>query len=176
LLTGCREDELINAKRRDFDATGRTLTVLGKGNKSRVIDLNWNDGYKLFESIPAFAGKPSLFWRHEDKRVRSDSKRSPTFRGDPIEDPGPTFARLGNGTEEWAAEHGVPFVRFCFHDLRHRHAVDYLKSGGNIYDLRDRLGHETLAMTEKYLKHITPEQARIAKYGRAAAIHLVQQA
>jgi integrase/recombinase XerD len=168
LVTGCREDELIKAGWRDYDAQRRELTVVGKGSKKRVVDLSWGEGYKLFESIPVFAGKPSIFWRHDDKRVRSDSKRKPTFRGDPIEDPGPTFARIGNATEQWAAENGVQFVRFVFHDLRHRHAVDYLKAGGNIYDLQARLGHSTVKQTEEYLKHVSPEQARIAKYGRAA--------
>jgi integrase/recombinase XerD len=168
LLTGCREDELINAGLRDYDAKRKELTVIGKGNKRRVVDLKWGDAYKLFDSIPVFAGKPWIFWRHEDKRVRGDSRRAPTFRGDQIEDPGPTFARIGNGTEAWAGEEGRQFVRFRFHDLRHRHCVDYLKAGGNIFDLQQRVGHSSIKQTEEYLKHITPEQARIAKYGRAA--------
>jgi integrase/recombinase XerD len=138
LLTGAREDELIKASRRDLDTKRKELTVVGKGDKRRVIDLKWGDTYKLFESIPAFVDKPWLFWRHEDKRVRSDSEREATFRGDQIEDPGPTFARLGNATEAWAEEEGRQFVRFRFHDLRHRHCVDFLKAGGNIFDLQQR--------------------------------------
>jgi integrase/recombinase XerD len=168
LLTGCREDELIKATHRDLDMKRKELTVIGKGGKRRVVDLKWGDAYKLFESIPVFAGKPGIFWRHEDKRVRSDSEREPTFRGDQIEDPGPTFARIANATEAWAEDEGQQFVRFRFHHLRHRHCVDFLKEGGNIFDLQQRVGHSSIKQTEEYLKHISPEQARIAKYGRAA--------
>jgi integrase/recombinase XerD len=170
LKSGCREDELIKATRRDLDDKRKELTVIAKGNKRRVIDLSWDGGFELFDSIPAFAGKPWLFWRHEDKRVRKDnakrgSDRKPTFRGDQIEDPAAVFLRITLETEAWAKENGVQFVRFRFHDLRHRHCVDYLKSGGNIFDLQQRVGHSSIKQTEEYLKHISPEQARIAKYG-----------
>jgi integrase/recombinase XerD len=168
LLTGCREDELVQATRRDHDTNRKELTVIGKGDKRRVVDLKWGGADKLFESIPAFAGKPWIFWRHEDKRVRSDSGRAPTFQGDRIEDPAQVFRRIAEETEAWAEEEGRQFVRFRFHDLRHRHCVDFLKAGGNIFDLQQRVGHSSIKQTEEYLKHISPEQARIAKYGRVA--------
>jgi integrase/recombinase XerD len=168
LLTGCRLNELVSAKLRDHDPAARTLTVLGKRNKKRVIDLNWRDGYKLFDSLPVFAGKPWLFWRHEDKRARGDSKRKPTFRGDKIDDPSQNFRRITDATEALCEEEGKQFVRFVFHDPRHRHCVDYLNSGGDIYDLNKRVGHSTLKQTEEYLEHVTSAQARIAKYGRVA--------
>jgi integrase/recombinase XerD len=169
LLTGCRLSELTNAKFRDFDPKARTLTVTGKGNKKRVIDLSWNDGDKFFASLPVFAGKPWLFWRHENLRVRKDSERDPKFRGDELTDASQNFRRITNETETWCEENDRQFVRFVFHDLRHRHCVDYLKSGNSIYDLNKRVGHSTLKQTEEYLEHITPEQARIAKYGTGGA-------
>lgn len=36
-LTGCRQDELVTARWRDYDAVRSTLRVVGKGNKSRVL-------------------------------------------------------------------------------------------------------------------------------------------
>jgi integrase/recombinase XerD len=168
LLTGCREDELVQATRRDHDTKRQELTVIGKGDKRRVVDLKWGGADKLFESIPVFAGKPWIFWRHENKRVRRDSKRDPTFRGDQIEDPAETFKRIVDAAELWAEAEGKQFVRFRFHDLRHRHCVDFLKAGGNIFDLQQRVGHSSIKQTEEYLKHVSPDQARIAKYGRAA--------
>jgi integrase/recombinase XerD len=172
LLTGCRIEELVNATRRDLNLDAKTLTIReAKHNSARVIDLSWNDGDKFFASRPAFAGKPWLFWRHEDKRVRGDSKRKPTFRGDKIEDASQNFRRITDGTEAWCTEEGKQFVRFVFHDLRHRHAVDFLvsgKPGCDVYALNKRMGHSSLKQTEEYLDHITSEQARIAKYGKAA--------
>jgi len=40
--TGCRQDELVTAQRPDLDRAGRLLTVTGKGNKRRVIELDEN--------------------------------------------------------------------------------------------------------------------------------------
>jgi integrase/recombinase XerD len=172
ILSGCRIEELVNATRRDFDPKARTLTIKkAKHNSARVIDLNWNDGDKFFASLPAFAGKQWLFWRDEDKRVRKDSKRKPTFKGDKLEDASQNFRRITDSVADECAENKTQFVRFVFHDLRHRHAVDFLASGKpgcDIYALNRRMGHSSLKQTEEYLDHITPEQARIAKYGKAA--------
>ena len=173
LLTGCREDELVKATLRDHDPKRKELTVIAKGNRRRVIDLRWGNADNLFTSIPVFAGKPWIFWRHEDKRLRKDnaergSDRVMKHKGDEIEDPAQIFKRLVDETSVWAEENGKQFVRFRFHDLRHRHCVDYLKAGGNIFDLQQRVGHSSIKQTEEYLKHVSPEQARIAKYGRAA--------
>ncbi len=55
------------------------------------------------------------------------------------------------------------FQPFRFHDLRHRHAVDWLKSGRSIYDLQQRLGHGSIKTTEIYLGYLTPNERRVAK-------------
>jgi len=171
LLTGCRIEELVNATCRDFDPKAKTLAIRkAKHNSTRVIDLSWNDGDKFFASLLPFAGKPWLFWRDEDKRVRADSNRKPTFKGDKLDDASQNFRRITDAVEEECAEIGEQFVRFVFHDLRHRHAVDFLASGKpgcDVYALNKRLGHSSLKQTEEYLEHITPEQARVAKYGKA---------
>jgi integrase/recombinase XerD len=172
LLTGCRIEELVGAARRDFDPKAKTLTIRkAKHNSVRVIDLTWNSGDKFFASLPEFPGKQWLFWRDEDKRVRSDSKRKPTFKGDKLDDASQNFRRITDAVANECEGNGTQFVRFVFHDLRHRHAVDYLASGKpgcDVYALNKRMGHSSLKQTEEYLEHITPEQARIAKYGRAA--------
>jgi integrase/recombinase XerD len=118
LLSGCRIEELVNATRRDFDPVAKTLTIKkAKHNSARIIDLSWNNGHEFFASLPAFAGKPWLFWRHEDKRVRSDSEREPTFKGDKIEDASQNFRRFTDAIADQCAETGKQFVRFVFHDL-----------------------------------------------------------
>lgn len=55
--------------------------------------------------------------------------------------------------------------RFAFHDLRHWFAVDFLRSGGNIYALQQILGHSSITTTEIYLRFLTPEEQQRAKYG-----------
>jgi integrase/recombinase XerD len=153
LKTGAREDELAKAKRVDLDHTHKQLTVIGKRNKLRVIDLAPFEGYEFLTALPAFVGKPHLFW-HD--------------KGEPYASFAPTFNKLMNRTEAWAKANGVEFRRFRFHHLRHRHAVDWLKSGRDIYSLQGRLGHTSIKTTEMYLDYLTPKEVQVAKFGAAA--------
>ncbi|MET4483153.1 tyrosine-type recombinase/integrase [Bradyrhizobium sp. F1.13.3] len=172
--TGVREDALISLKRDAVSDRGE-LKVVDKGNKFRVIDLS-EDDIRFFASIPAFIGKEWLFWRTTDKRVRKDSNRKPTFRGDCIEDPAAEFKREMHRVAAWAAANGVEFRHFAFHHLRHKFAIEYMRNGGYIYDLQKILGHSTVRQTEEYLKYLTPEQQLVATHGVSAAGHRTQRA
>jgi integrase len=52
-------------------------------------------------------------------------------------------------------------VDFRFHDLRHTCAAWLIQAGVSITQVRDVLGHSTVAMTEKYA-HLAPENVRAA--------------
>lgn len=67
-----------------------------------------------------------------------------------------------------AVEAKVVKRRYRFHDLRHWYAVDYLRRGGLIYDLQQIMGHKSITTTERYLKFLTPEQQRRAKFSDVA--------
>jgi integrase/recombinase XerD len=171
--TGAREDELVKAKRRHVDQERKELTVVGKGNKLRTLDLEPMNGHRVIDAAPEFDGREWLFWRTDNKRVRKDSKRAPTLRGDRIEDPGPTFVRIVQATQKYAKENDIEFQPFRFHDLRHRHAVDWLQSGRSIYDLQQRLGHSSIKTTEIYLKYVTADQARTATHAARPRLAVV---
>lgn len=146
LATGCRLEELANARRTQVDHARKQLTVRGKRNKLRVIDLDgW--GYEIFKSLPASIGGAYLFWHHQGEPYRTVSGR---------------FRVIVASVAKAAQKQEQDFRPFRFHDLRHRHAVDWLKSGGSIYDLMHRLGHTSVKTTEIYLKYLTPDEARTA--------------
>lgn len=145
--TGCRIEELVNAHRGGLDAR-RQLTVRGKGNKVRVIDLD-EPTYELLRALPVRLRCPFLFWHHDGKHYANASSR---------------FAAIVKGAQKAAQREAREFRPFTFHHLRHRHAVDWLKSGRSIYDLQQRLGHEHISTTEIYLKFLTPEEQRAAKF------------
>jgi len=75
------------------------------------------------------------------------------------------FAAIVRAAHKVAQHQQPDFRPFRFHDLRHRHAVDWLKSGRSIYDLQQRLGHESIKTTEWYLRFLTPDEVRAVKYG-----------
>lgn len=154
---GCRLEELVTAERSKLDHTHRQLTVRGKGNKVRVVDLSFGNAYEVLRALPVRLGCKWLFWHGDGQPYRNLSSR---------------FAALVRGVNQTAieeareAKHDEPDFRiFRFHDLRHRHAVDWLKAGRSIYDLQQRLGHASIKTTEIYLAFLTPEEARAAMFG-----------
>jgi integrase/recombinase XerD len=161
LKTGCRLNELVTAQRAGVDHARRQLTVKGKGNKLRVIDLVTPpyDAYDVIRRVPAHLGSRWLFWHHAGEPYRAASKHVHEL-----------VAAVHRQAlrEATAAGHAAPdFRRFRLHDLRHRFAVDYLKAGGSIYTLQNHLGHTSVQTTEIYLKYLTPDEAARAKAGVA---------
>jgi integrase/recombinase XerD len=117
------------------------------------VDLLPFDAYEYLRSLPAYAKSDRVFWHHDGQDYKEFAKQ---------------FADITRRTLEWAEENGVLFRRFRFHDLRHYHAVEFLKSGRDIYDLQKRLGHSSVKVTEMYLIYLTAEEERVAKFGKAA--------
>lgn len=148
LLTGCRQDELVTLERRHVDLPRRAISVLGKGNKRRVVSLS-DEAVALFRVIPPSLATRAVFW-HSDGR--------------PFVNVATRFSLYGRQLAAATAKDGREFRRFRFHDLRHRFAVDYLRSGrGSIYTLQQELGHTSLKVTEIYLSFLTAEEAQAAK-------------
>lgn len=159
LLTGCRQDELVTLERRHVDLARRAISVHGKGNKRRLVSLS-DEAVALFAGIPVSLATRSVFW-HSDGR--------------PFANPATRFSLYARSVAEAeakevaaAAKEGrkvLPtFRRFRFHDLRHRFAVDYLRSGrGGVYTLQHEMGHTSIRVTELYLAFLTPDEAQQAK-------------
>jgi integrase/recombinase XerD len=157
IATGAREEELLQATRSDVDASHARLTLVGKRGKRRTIDLNPFDGIRLVASLTAYVGKPLLFWHSAGEGYRNFSSQ---------------FAAIVARTAEYARQHGVSFRPFRFHDLRHLHAIAWLRSGRSIYELQHRLGHASIKTTEGYLVagYLTYEQQEAAKAASPGAV------
>ena len=62
LVTGCRQDELAKATWSQLDLDAKRLTVIGKGRKTRAIDLVPFGGDEVFANLPRGVGDAPLFW------------------------------------------------------------------------------------------------------------------
>lgn len=149
--TGARQAELSTAQRSRLDHARRQLTIIGKGNKLRTINLP-DDAYEIVRQVPARLGCKWLFWHGEGEPYRNVSSR---------------FRAIVVRAQKEAQSKGEEFTPFRFHDLRHYFAVEKLKEGWSLYDLQQHLGHSSVKVTEMYLRYLTPEEKRIALQGRA---------
>jgi integrase/recombinase XerD len=164
LMTGARLDELGKVQRHHFDRARAQLTVIGKRNKLRVIDLEdagEDFGLVLFSALPATLETRALFWHRPPKGKRG--------LGDPAARPysqiSSNFGRIVEGTAQQAQKQDQYFRPFRFHDLRHVHAVQWLKSGRSIYALQQRLGHTSVKTTEMYLAYLTADERHQVMFG-----------
>lgn len=149
-VTGCRQDELVRLSSKGFNPKRNTLTVIGKGNKRRTIDLS-DEAAAHFSAQPRTLGSP-LFFVKED--------------GTPFDQASSDFTHLKRAVRKKLKEEGREFQDFRFHDLRHLFAVETLRSGAmDIYKLSKHLGHTSVKTTEIYLEFLSPEEQERAKHG-----------
>lgn len=148
-LTGCRRMEIVGLKKTDVDFFTRQLTVVGKGNRSRIIPM----GDELH----------ALLWRLKDmpteyvftyQALRTD-RRKRLVKGEryPMTDAG-----LRTALRRAAAHGGVD--NFRFHDIRHTTATRVLRTS-NLRVVQKLLGHAKVETTTKYA-HAMQEDVRAA--------------
>jgi integrase/recombinase XerD len=155
LFTGCRMDELVSAKRSQFAPDKRQLTVIGKRNKMRTIDLN--DAAFDVISRAAEDGSDWLFSHSDGLKYKQVSSR---------------WRNLCDGSAGNAGPENDGITPFPFHNLRHRYAVDYLKTPlpdgrtPSIYVLSQHLGHTSVKTTEIYLAYLSPTEKQAVMFGQ----------
>jgi integrase/recombinase XerC len=147
--TGARAGELRSLRFGDFDLYRRTVTVLGKGSKRRLIPVsaevtNTVDEYLLTE-YPLLKRVPT----------RSDYLWFPVYHvGDRLIGLKPERSSSYRGFYEWwkqvetaaGVQHRKP------HAMRHTFATDVLDATeGDLYAVKELLGHSSTRVTEVYL-------------------------
>lgn len=63
---------------------------------------------------------------------------------------------------EWERAIRVAGLKIRFHDLRHVFAVNAVRAGVPLQDLRVLLGHKTLTMVLRYSRHVPGNAAEVA--------------
>jgi integrase/recombinase XerD len=168
LKTGARLDELAKAERRHFDKERKQLTIVGKRNKLRVVDLvdaGDDFGFEVLAALPVSLETKALFWH---RRTAGRRSRLGQRSAAPYKQISNNFGRLVKAVAVQAQKQEQEFRPFTFHHLRHRFAVDWLKSGRSIYVLQQRLGHTSIKTTEMYLEYLTHEERQQVMLGRTS--------
>jgi integrase/recombinase XerC len=131
--TGMRLSELIDLKERDIDFYSRTVKVLGKRNKERIIPIN-QPLVKLIQDYQHFKNSEGLM--HEYLIVSEKGNQ-----GYPI-----MIQRI---TKKYLSL-VTTLAKKSPHILRHSYATHLLNNGAELTAIKDLLGHTSLSATQVY--------------------------
>jgi integrase len=135
LHTGMRRGEILNLKWHDIDLNSGSIIIRdSKNGQPRHVPMDSAVRDLLSGYIPT-SGSSHVFPSASGARRSTVQK---AFRN----------ARI---------RAGMPDLHF--HDLRHTFASHWVMSGGDIYVLKDILGHKSIVMTQRYA-HLSPTYKR----------------
>jgi len=141
LDNGLRASEIAGITLGNFNSKDGYMKVMGKGAKERIVPVGEFVKMRLWHYIdkvrPESVGPEHdrLFLSREGKPITANTIKL-------------IFTRLAKGS-------GVK--RLHAHLCRHTFAINYLLNGGDIFSLKEILGHTTLDMVNHYL-HFTGSQ------------------
>jgi len=159
LDNGLRASEIANITLGNLDLKGGFVKVMGKGSKERIVPIGdyvkmilWN----YITSVrpdPTVIGCDNLFLTSNGRPITTNTIKL-------------VFSRL-------AKISGVK--RLHAHLCRHTFAVNYLLNGGDIFTLREILGHTALEMVNHYLTFTRSQlTAQHHQYSPMDKLHKVQ--
>ncbi|MEN3792481.1 site-specific tyrosine recombinase XerD [Fulvimarina sp. MAC3] len=142
--TGLRVSELVSLPKSMLASRARTITVLGKGNKERLIPI----GAEAREALDAYglALKTSGTKDDDPFLFPADSESGHLSRQ--------VFARELKGL---AARAGIPVAKISPHVLRHAFASHLLQNGADLRSVQELLGHADISTTQIYT-HVLEER------------------
>jgi integrase/recombinase XerC len=136
---GLRRGEVVGLMIGDFSRSACTLHVRGKGNKDRVVVL------------PQVGSQALSKYLATRQTVPPEAPLFVTANGRPITHRAVTRAVRRAGRRLGVHVHP--------HMFRHSYATELLERGADIRDIRDLLGHESVATTEIYT-HVSAARRR----------------
>ena len=131
--TGMRIAEVVGLRVEDFE--GRRIRFVGKGRKMREVYITTETLGMVDEYIIEY-GIMGYLWSVNDGVL--------TCNGEP-----PTVNTVRKWLREAFAAAG--FEGFYPHALRHSFATDLQIRGASVMEIKEMIGHESVATTERYL-------------------------
>jgi tyrosine recombinase xerC len=142
--TGVRVDELVNIRLKDIDVSDRTIRILGKGSKERVVVFGVNTQSDL-------------------KKYLSDGRRQLDIKGNDYlflnKDGNRLSSRYVRKIIDDIVVKASIKMHISPHMLRHTFATEMLNNGADLVSVKDLLGHESLNTTSIYT-HLSDDKIR----------------
>jgi len=143
--SGLRRSELCSIDLRDLDMKSRTVRVLGKGAKQRIVPI----GGKAVEAVSAY-----LDFRKNPVTQVSDFNALFLLKNGKRLTPRMVYHIVSKAFE------GMPDMERAHpHMLRHTTATHLLDNGADLRAVKEILGHESLRTTQRYT-HLTVERMK----------------
>lgn len=140
--TGLRAAEVVGLDVTDIDFRNRRISVVGKGDKERIVLFGEPCAAALDDYIQkerkVSVGESALFTNGQGRRL--------------------TARTFQNIVRRWATVAGLP-GDVSPHTLRHSFATHLLDGGADLKSVQQLLGHENLATTQNYT-HISIDRLR----------------
>ncbi|WP_375579846.1 site-specific tyrosine recombinase/integron integrase [Marivirga tractuosa] len=133
--TGIRLSELIGLKYSDFNIQSKTIRVLGKGNKERIIPFHT----KILSRL-------NTYITHKNK-LFSDNESSPLIVSNNGNE---AYPMMVNRITKKYLNQVTTISKISPHVLRHTFATHLLNKGADLNAVKDLLGHSSLAATQVY--------------------------
>ena len=141
---GLRASEVVGVNLLDLDFKDRSLRVVGKGSKERVVLFGETCATAIQDFVHSERvvadGEKALFTNAQGRRL--------------------TTRTLQNVVKRWAMRVGLP-PETSPHTLRHSFATHLLDGGADLKSVQQLLGHESLATTQVYT-HVSIERLKKA--------------
>ena len=136
--TGCRVSEMINVKLKDIDFTNKTIRIMGKSSKERIVYYGDYASKYLEEYLKKVEVKDYLFINKKQEKLSVSEVELM------IKD---IMKHISIKT------HVTP------HTLRHTFATHLLNNGADIKTVQELLGHANLSTTGIYT-HISSDRLK----------------
>ncbi|MCW0952834.1 tyrosine recombinase XerC [Weissella ceti] len=142
--TGARVSEMANMQIKDIDQRARVVTIIGKGNKTRIVPF----GQYAADALDIYLNDGRLVLMQATHAVHDTLLVNK--RGEPITPAGIEYvlksvAKKSGLTQDVSA-----------HMFRHTFATDMLNNGADLRTVQQLLGHSSLSTTQIYT-HVTTD-------------------
>ncbi|BDR54825.1 tyrosine recombinase XerC [Bombiscardovia apis] len=149
--TGMRVAELTGLDLGDLTMSERTVRVMGKGSKERVVPF----GLPACKAIEVWLSQGRPVLADHNNAAGSASSESALFLG--LQGRRIGQRQVRQVVHELAQEADLPSI--SPHALRHSAATHLLDGGADLREVQEMLGHSSLRTTQRYT-HVSIEQLR----------------